>query len=135
MAALISENAWRERMWDVVRQKCAVPDEQFGCIKWQGAVFQPGGYGKLAVQWTDQKRKYFRVHRLVYMLEHKLSEIPTQGSGGVRVEISHICHQKLCVQPDHLILESHETYMERMHCKMQGLCTKNHQPHCLLVSQ
>lgn len=134
MAESISKKEWRDKISRVIKQKCALPDSNLGCIKWEGALFQPAGYGKVAIQLTNKRRKYFRVHRLVFLIHHKLQAIPTQNDQGIRVEVSHICHQRLCVKPEHLTLEAHEVNMERLHCKKQGFCTKNHQPYCLLVS-
>ena len=91
-----------------------------------------GGYGKIAVRGPNNRRKYFRVHRLVYMIFHELSVIPACNDVGISVEISHICHHKLCVKPQHLVLETHDVNMGRLHCKNQGFCSRGHQPHCLL---
>lgn len=134
MVDFFSDNSWREEISNKIRHKCTLPDSNHGCILWEGCVFQPSGYAKLAVRWNNNNRKYFRVHRLVYMFEHHLKSIPTQNPEGRKLEISHICHQKLCVCANHLSLEPHETNMERMHCKLQGSCSKNHMPLCLIVS-
>lgn len=134
MAEAVFEKDWSDKMSSIIQQKCALSESCHGCVKWEGAVFQPGGYGKIAVQMKDKRRKYYRVHRLVYMIQNNMAAIPVQDDCGHRLEISHICHQKLCVKPEHLVLETHEVNMERLHCKVQRLCTKSHQPHCLLVS-
>ena len=94
-----------------------------------------GGYGKIAVRGLNNRRKYFRVHRLVYMIFHELSVISTCNDEGISVEISHICHHKLCVKPQHLVHETHDVNMGRLHCKNQGFCSRDHQPHCLLNSE
>ena len=90
-----------------------------------------GGYRKIAVRGPNNRRKYFIVHRLVYMIFHELSVIPSCNDEGISVEISHICHHKLCVKPQ-LVLETHDVNMGRLHCKNQGFCSRGHQPHCLL---
>ena len=48
------------------------------------------------------------------------------------LEVSHMCHNGICVTSTHLVLETHETNLERISCKSQGQCTKQHQPFCLL---
>ena len=70
-----------------------------------------------------------------YMIFHELSVIPTCNDEGISVEISHLHHHKLCVKPQHLVLETHVIKMDRLHCKNQGFCFRGHQPHCLIVSQ
>ena len=94
-----------------------------------------GGYGKIAVRGPNNRRKYFRVHRLVYMIFHELSVIPTCNDEGISVEISHICHHKLCVKPQHLVLETHDVNMGRLHCKTRDSAPEatNHIA-CLIVS-
>ena len=48
-----------------------------------------------------------RAHRVAYMTEHKvLKEEIFQRQ---KQEASHLCHNSLCVNTDHLCLESHET--------------------------
>jgi hypothetical protein len=59
-----------------------------GCVIWQGADQK-----RYAVTSVNGKTRY--VHRLVYEAEH--GEIPPG------VEIHHICENKLCINPDHLI--------------------------------
>ena len=50
------------------------------------------------------------------------------------LEVSHLCHRKLCINPMHLTLESHDTNQERIHCVLQGFCFEVHQPMCMFWS-
>uniref|UniRef100_A0A8W8MCE6 Zinc-binding loop region of homing endonuclease domain-containing protein n=1 Tax=Magallana gigas TaxID=29159 RepID=A0A8W8MCE6_MAGGI len=43
----------------------------------------------------------------------------SQFPGG-NLEVSHLCHEQLCVNPMHLSLEPHATNQERIHCMQQG---------------
>ena len=59
-----------------------------GCWNWKGSIAM-NGYGKLKFG-----KKYWSAHRLSYFLTHgKLTEGLT---------IDHLCHNKRCVNPDHL---------------------------------
>jgi hypothetical protein len=90
------------------------------------------------------KKLYFRVHRLVYALEHNdipksMSEItenmltpPDLDKNGVKVEVSHLCHEPLCLNSNHLVLESHRINLHRIICRKQMKCTRDHTPHCII---
>ena len=139
MADCFSSKVWREEISLLIQHKCTVEDSDHGCRIWRGAKFKQGGggggYGKIAVRGPNNRRKYFRVHRLVYMIFHELSVIPTCNDEGISVEISHICHHKLCVKPQHLVLETHDVNMGRLHCKTRDSAPEatNHIA-CLIVS-
>ena len=118
--------AWREYISLVIQQKCTVEDSDYGCRIWRGATFKQG-VRKIAVQGPNNRPKYFRVHRLIYMIFHELSVIPTCNDEGISVEISHLCHPKLCVKPQHLVFEYHAINMDRLHCKAPfSLCRCSH---------
>ena len=104
-----------------------------GCTEWTGGR-EHGVYGKKSVVWPDGKKKIERVHRLSYMHAHHIlrDEMPNKNSQGERLDVSHICHNPICLKPEHLILEPHSLNMDRMGCRMRNLCTKDHHPHCLL---
>ncbi len=65
-----------------------------GCIVWTGAL-QPSGYGQVRLF-----GKSFRVHRVAYALEH--GQIPPD------MVLDHRCHNRACVNPEHLIPTTHE---------------------------
>jgi hypothetical protein len=106
-------------------------EDNLGCYLWVGAL-RSSGYGRFWIKWPDMAyRKEELAHRVAYMLEHKLLPEELQAmSGGL--ELSHLCHHKKCVKPDHIILESHINNMSRLHCEKQGMCSANHWPLCLL---
>lgn len=78
------------------------------------------------VSWPNDGRKVKRVHLVALMVEMHLtrSQFP-----GANLEVSHLCHAKLCVNPMHLSLEPHATNQERIHCMQQGVCSGAHHPH------
>lgn len=103
------------------------------CIEWSGAR-EHGIYGKKSVLWPDGSKTMERTHRLSYMLFRKLlrEEMPHFNQNGERLDVSHICHNGICLRVEHLVLEPHSTNMERMGCKMRNICTHAHYPYCLL---
>ena len=107
---------------------------QHACIVWQGATTNKNKnpvYGKVRNPFNTGPTQT-QVHRLLYMAQNRLEELQHTGRGGEKMEVSHLCHNSLCVNIDHLVFESHEKNMERVHCKRQGSCTRNHMPNCLL---
>lgn len=102
------------------------------CVEWLGCA-DKYGYGTKRVTWPDKTVSLERVHRLSYMLYKSLlrHEVPHHNGNAV-LEVSHLCHNKLCIKPEHLVLESHETNCERKACFMLGTCCRVHFPECKL---
>lgn len=103
------------------------------CDEWVGGL-EHGTYGKMSVTWPDGEKTRERTHRLAFMASHKIlrGDMPRVDASGRTVEVSHLCHNGICVNPAHLVLESHERNLERICCKSRGQCTKLHQPYCLI---
>lgn len=66
-------------------------DPETGCWEWEGYVKKENGYGELSVNGSN---KY--AHRVSYVIHN--GEIP-DGKW-----VLHKCHNKTCVNPDHLYL-------------------------------
>lgn len=105
-----------------------------GCQLWlKGPDPQKCAYGKKRTKFPDVPgssgvSEVVYVHRLAYMVSNKVVQLP-QG-----LEVSHLCHNPRCVEPRHLCLESHEANSERITCLKQGICTKLHNPPCIIVN-
>ena len=99
------------------------------CDLWLGARTSDG---RKLVKFPSGNRVLMHVSRVVYMIKLKMMEIPRVDQHDNILEVSHLCHQTLCVKPDHLVLESKHSNNERKHCLDQGLCTENHKPVCIL---
>ena len=131
------EHAWYQGVLDRLLARCLV-DEVTGCMFWQGALWSGSRYGMCWHKPPGQQRKRWRVHRLVYALHLALENnspdltLPTHNNHQEPIEISHLCHSPLCLNINHLTLETHSTNMDRELCRHQGFCTANHQPPCLI---
>ena len=106
---------------------------QHSCDIWTGAKSH-GTYGKLAVTWPNESKSVESAHRVSFMTSnHYLkNDMPQVDAEGRQLEVSHLCHNGLCIKNAHLTLESHENNQERIHCKLQRQCTGQHQPYCVL---
>lgn len=110
-----------------------------GCVVWTGATDRDG-YGRVRVTWpTTGRRKIERVARLAYMVKSEEDCLPSRQQVGpdgsaVTVEVSHLCHNRLCINPAHLHLEPKSVNAERRHCVKQNRCIRNHggHPNCLI---
>lgn len=101
-----------------------------GCLVWlKGPSPETHRYGRVRTKLPvlGSKSQVFYVHRLSYMVAHRLLELPPD------LEVSHLCHSARCVEAGHLCLESHSTNQDRVTCHLQGMCTKSHNPHCVII--
>lgn len=132
----VNNMADQDRIVQLISSK-TVKSGEFNCLIWQGARWGTSGYGKIAIDMHDGTgRKYFRAHRIAYALRYHsgtFPAIPSHDNTGSPVEISHLCNNKLCLNTEHLTLESHMNNMERMSCFAQGHCIKAHSPYCLIM--
>ena len=86
------------------------PDPETGCINWIGSL-KRNGYSRFRVG-----RKVLRAHRVAWELEH--------GPIGVGQVIRHSCHNRRCVNLEHLQPGTHQDNMHDMtearrgHCKL-----------------
>ncbi len=87
------------------------------------------GYGVIKYQSPiDHSWKTTNVHRLSFVVFNRKSFQDINN-----MEISHLCHNKLCILKEHLCIETHAENRERDICVNRSLC-KNHgnRPDCLL---
>lgn len=116
-------------IFEILKEKLAAKSEKVGggCIYWKGGV-GTDGYGILRVGWPVEGSRVEKVHRVALMVEMRLTRSQFPGAG---LEVSHLCHKKLCINPMHLTIEPHATNQERIHCVLQGWCCGAHQPACM----
>ena len=64
-----------------------------------------------------KKRYQEYAHRLAFMKKKNLQQLGKNG------EVSHLCHNSLCVQESHLVFEPKTVNNNRQRCVKQGKCT------------
>ncbi len=74
------------------------------CWLWTGATVK-GGYGMFSVRRQDKTQSWL-AHRVSFF--HFNGELPGPG-----LEVSHLCNDPLCVNPDHLVAETHVENLAR----------------------
>jgi hypothetical protein len=79
-----------------------------------------GGYAQVFVKGTPKKPL---AHMLAYFLEVDSEFDPSDG-----LEVSHLCHNALCIKAEHLIREEKKTNQRRKGCPGSFPC-----PHCDLI--
>ncbi len=108
-----------------IQGKCnAVPDN-LGCILWEGGIKQHGGYGVLKVKFPGGTFRVLHAHRLRYMCHVRTVHLPAEH------DVSHTCHNVLCMNIQHLVCEHHNTNMARLGCRSDGVCSGAHHPPCI----
>jgi hypothetical protein len=85
------------------------------CIIWGGCVKQGNRtyckpYGVINVKLPGKSRhQTVTVHRLMYMIEHRTFEL------NPHFDVSHLCHNSLCINASHLSLQPHYINNNRQH--------------------
>ena len=85
------------------------------CHIWKGRLITEDGYGYIYPRFREKRRK-LKVHRLVYFLKCNMHLCRTK-------HISHLCHNKLCLNIEHLSYESATINNSRQLCRENGQCT------------
>jgi hypothetical protein len=92
-------------LWERFEEKiCYEP--MSGCWLWMGCV-SGCGYGYFLINRINK-----RAHRLAWEI--------TRGEIPDKLQIDHICHNKICVNPEHLRLATHAQNIQN-----QGITSKN----------
>ena len=91
-----------------------------GCRVWLGSR-TTSGYGKIYVNVRTLEGSQFQtsnvaVHRLAYYLRN--GPMITN----ISYDVSHLCHNKLCTNTDHLSFEPRVTNSQRTTCVGEGIC-------------
>ena len=114
-----------------IERKCV---QKGDCLVWQGqaktAKGRHGQYGKIHIRFKDSNGQNIVnttmvVSRAYWLAKNNLHLLPKD------IDISHLCHNTLCVAIDHLVAEHHNTNQERITCNKAHACTLSHTPRCL----
>ena len=110
------------RLRDKIRRKCR---QEGRCTVWLGER-TPDGYGILRVMFRGHRLR-LRAHRVMFYLENDFEPMAPSEC------LSHLCHKKLCVTPDHLVLEPLMINLQHRRCKVSRRC-QGHGPYrpCLI---
>ena len=102
-------------------------EEGKGCLVWTGARdrYKPGvaAYGKVLNPFRklDNQPQFIRTHKLMFLAMNKKSYLEN-GTGDAQYDVSHLCHNTLCINYHHLSREPHLVNNSRKECKTQGHC-------------
>ncbi len=90
--------------------------QESGCILWKGTL--KDGYGIIRKKLSCCKERVsLRCHRLTYILFHRPGWEEMEN-----LDVSHLCHEKTCINIDHLSLERHTINNNRLRCKKKDDC-------------
>lgn len=89
-------------------------DRNGECLIWTGTP-HTSGHGRIGVQNNDRSWKQVGCHRIAYMFAHSTSKLAH--------DVSHLCHNKLCANADHLSHEPRGINNNRQSCVNVGLCS------------
>ena len=102
--------------WIMAAQaETAATNNPHRCALWTGRKTN-SGYPRISITIKGKVSCDVLVHRLVYFIGHP------QDTGSTSMDVSHRCHTKLCVNPDHLLLESRRENNARKACARRGKC-------------
>lgn len=134
----IMDAEWRREKLEVLLEKvdrgrvnsmgCEFFDHSLATNSRRRGNNQGPKYGRIKITLPDNTRKVFLAHRFMYMLHTNTLHIPHDK------QISHICHNSLCINPLHLSLEEAHVNNERQLCKnlVPKVCLKHAgYPDCL----
>lgn len=99
------------------------------CQLWVGGTERRRNYvmGVINVSFLNGKRRKMNVARLSKMLALKNIEIDSN------LDASHLCHNALCIRPEHINFERHSINNERRICVDNKICIHHGcQPDCML---
>ena len=115
----IAHGITREKIIKTFHKNTKVQDD--GCIIWTKSTNE-NGYGVMGIAYNDELGITYRnpvfAHRFAWALKHGMAALPI-GSGserkGDRMVLNHICHNRACVNTNHLevILQSKNSSPEK----------------------
>ena len=108
-----------------------IVDKGHGCVFWNGARSDTG-YGRIRNPFAklNDQPAFYRTHRLVYLLNNidAYSDmiLPKSDLDAHDLDVSHICHNKLCINIQHLVFELHYINCNRRQCVHDNVCSGSH---------
>ena len=122
-------------------QKTSNTEDCPDCLLWNGATYD-NKYGKIRNplrRHFENQPQFLRAHRLVYLFNHlddfQDRRLPHRDAHGNRLDVSHLCHNTLCIRSNHLVLEKQSTNNSRTTCRVENNCNRTHLPHCVFYQR
>lgn len=106
-----------------------------GCYQFVG---REGGSskGKIRPQFKFKslKKRHYVIHvfDFAFRVNNPHPVYKFRDSSGGLLELSHLCHNKWCVNPSHVVRETHTANCARTQCKRHCKCKEDgRQPNCI----
>lgn len=96
-----------------------VVDSKEICHPWSGAR-DSNGYGEIRIQFRG-RRVHLKAHRVIFAQAN-----PVAYNLAPSNDVSHLCHNRQCVNLHHLSFEPHTINNNRLVCKNSGECFSHH---------
>ena len=90
------------------------------CQIWCGPV--NGAYGRIKITVQPKVYKSVYAHRLSFFIAKNLPETDFLKVDQSSECISHLCHNPLCINPDHLSSEPSAINNQRQNCRFREIC-------------
>ena len=121
-----------------ILSKCQL-DDKTSCLIWHGPLSN-GMYGKVSYTYhvkdedgcLKSLKHYTSAPRLIYATAN--NSIYLLNKEYRHVEISHLCHNRLCCNIEHLEAETKSINSSRTKCKNKGHCSEDHDSPCILFN-
>lgn len=99
------------------------------CILYLGRT-KKTGYGIIDFKYPGKRFVPVHVHRLRYMIEQKSLHLNPPEN-----HVSHLCHNRICVNIQHLSFEPPSINNSRQNCYSEKRCKQDHFPYpdCILI--
>ena len=123
----MAEDEWCQRYQRIVEAKTEKRGEAAEiCWPFQGRL--KGGYGLVDVDIPGKGKTTRHAHRLVLM-----TRVARTWDVSSELHASHLCGNRICVRPSHLVLESREENKQRQICQNSKVC-QAHDPPCIITA-
>ena len=124
------EAAFFDKYSEIISDKVCVSSNS-ECLIWTACTSgEKVKYGVVKVTFSCGNRRTIKAHRLAFMLFHRQTFL------AAHLDASHLCHNSLCANANHINLEPRSINSQRNSCKKTGNCSGHGiYPACLLWLQ
>lgn len=119
-----------KKYMDIIMQQCK-PNSTTHCLEWQGA--RNGVYSHMSFSYRldpySTKKKFTTAHRLLFAIS--TDSLYLLDKSYANITVSHLCHNPICCNLEHLEAEPVDMNNNRKICKSSDVCVI-HEPPCIL---